>query len=80
VCQQVGTPFHAYVKDTDSRFVKVIWGGDPLKLVSEFLDRVRETLYVSSTVIEEVEAHRRRGRGQVSSGLRLLESSQTNIG
>ena len=49
------------MKDTDSRFVKVIWEGDPLELVPEFLDGVREALYVPSTVIEEVETHKRRG-------------------
>ena len=48
------------MEETDGRFVKVIWGGDPLELMSELLDGVREALYVSSAVIEEIEAHDRR--------------------
>lgn len=50
-----------YARDTDGRFLEVIWAGDPLELVSEFLYGVRETLDVSSTVIEEEETHGRRG-------------------
>jgi len=74
VRQPVSTLFQTYVKDTDGRFVEVIWGGDPLELVPEFLDRVRETLYVSSAVIKEVETHKRGGWSRVSRELRLFES------
>jgi len=58
-----------YARDTNGRFVKVIWGGDPLEVVPEFLDGVRETLHVSSAVVEEEETHDRQGRSRMSRGL-----------
>ena len=54
--------------------MKVVWGGDPLELVSELLDGVREALYVSSAIIEEVETHDRRGLRKMARELRGFES------
>lgn len=63
-----------YTKGAYGRFAKVIRRGDPLKLVSEFLDGVREALHIPSAIIKEEETHERRGWRQMSKGLRIFES------
>lgn len=40
--------------DTDCGFVEVLWGRDPSELMTEFLEGICETLYVTSAVVEQI--------------------------